>query len=100
MATASGYRWITRRRGVCGGEPVIRGTRLPVSAVIASYKQGMSFEEILDGYPGITPAQLHEAFAYYYDHQRQIERLLRPIDPRELAAKHGMTLTPAGFFVK
>ena len=100
MGTTTGYRWIIRRRRVCGGEPIIRGTRLPVRAVIACYKQGMSFEEILEGYPGVSPVQLHEAFAYYYGHRREIEKSLRPIDPADLAASHGLTLTPEGFFVK
>jgi len=99
MSTATRYRWITRRRGVCGGEPIIRGTRLPVRCIIACYKQGMDVEEILESYP-IPPAALHEAFAYYYDHQEEIEELLRPIDPEELAAQYGFTLTPEGFFVK
>jgi hypothetical protein len=69
-----------------------------VRALVASYKHGMSFEEILDGYPGLTPAQLHEAFVYYYEHQKEIERLLRPTDPKKLAAELGLRLTPEGFF--
>ena len=100
MSTATGYRWITRRRGVCGGQPIIRGTRLPVRTLIACYKQGMGLEEILADFPGITPAQFHEAFAYYYDHQEEIEKLLRPITPEELATELGLTLTPEGFFIK
>ncbi|MBM4037381.1 MAG: DUF433 domain-containing protein [Planctomycetes bacterium] len=99
MSTATRYRWITRRKGILGGQPIIRGTRLPVRAIIASYKQGMDIDEILEGYP-IPPAALHEAFAYYYDHQEEIEELLRPIDPEELARELGMRLTPEGFFVK
>jgi len=99
MSTATRYRWITRRKDILGGQPIIRGTRLPVRAIIACYKQGMDFEEILEGYL-ISPAQLHEAFAYYYENQEEIEELLRPIDPDEFAAEIGFTLTPEGFFVK
>ncbi|MBM4030562.1 MAG: DUF433 domain-containing protein [Planctomycetes bacterium] len=99
MSTATRYRWITRHPGIVGGEPIIRGTRVPVRALIGCYKLGMDFEEILEGYL-LTPAQLHEAFAYYYDHQEEIEELLRPIEPEELAAKYGFTLTPEGFFIK
>lgn len=99
MSTATRYRWITRRKDILGGQPIIRGTRVPVRALIGCYKQGMDIEEILAGYL-ITPAQLHEAFAYYYDHQEEIEELLRPIEPEELARKLGLTLTPEGFFVK
>ena len=99
MSTATRYRWITRRKGILGGQPIIRGTRLPVRAIIACYKQGMDFEEILDSYL-ISPAQLHEAFAYYYEHQEEIEELLRPIDPEQLATEFGLTLTREGFLVK
>lgn len=99
MSTATRYRWITRRKDILGGQPIIRGTRLPVRAIIACYKQGMEADEILESYP-IPPAALHEAFAYYYDHQEEIEELLRPIDPEELAKELGMRLTPEGFFAK
>ena len=99
MSTATRYRWITRRKDILGGQPIIRGTRVPVRALIGCYKQGMDFEEILEGYL-LSPAQLHEAFAFYYEHQEEIEELLRPIDPEEFAAEVGFKLTPEGFFVK
>ena len=98
MSTATGYRWITRRRG--DREPIIRGTRLTVAAIVSCYKEGMDIVEILDGYPGLLPAQLHEALAYYYDHQDEIEQLLAPVDPAEYVAKLGLRLTPEGYLVE
>lgn len=96
----TGYKWIVKVRGICGGEPTIKGTRVPVRALIAYYKQGMEIVEILEGFPGITPNQLHEAFAYYYDNQEEIERLIHPGTPEEIAARFGYKLTPEGVFVK
>lgn len=67
------HPYIVRKEGVCGGRPVIIGTRITVSAVIECYKNGMNIDEILDNFTHITPAQLHDAFSYYYDHQDEIE---------------------------
>ncbi len=98
MSTTTGYRWITRRRG--DREPIIRGTRLTVAAIVSCYKEGMDIVEILDGYPGLLPAQLHEALAYYYDHKEEIEEILAPVDPAEYVAKLGLRLTAEGYLVK
>ena len=49
------------------------GTRTTVRSIIETYKQGMSIEEILQAMPQLTPAQMHDALSYYYDHQREIE---------------------------
>ena len=68
------YRYITRVPGVCGGRPIIKGTRTPVKAIIGYYKLGLSVEEILEGLPHLTPAQVYEALSYYHDHQAEIEQ--------------------------
>lgn len=35
---------------VCHGEPVLRGTRVPVSLIVGSLGGGMSFEEVQEEY--------------------------------------------------
>jgi uncharacterized protein (DUF433 family) len=45
-----------------------------VKSVVGYYKLGLSVEEILEGLPHLTPAQVHEALSYYHDHQEEIER--------------------------
>jgi uncharacterized protein (DUF433 family) len=45
---------IERRRGIAGGDPVFRGTRIPVGMVAAMKAQGASSEEITKGYPALT----------------------------------------------
>lgn len=55
------------------GKPVISGTRVPVSALVMHYKSGMSLEEILEGYPNITSAQLFDALSYYFDNKAAID---------------------------
>jgi len=38
------------------------------------YRSGMSMEEILDGYPNITPAQLFDALSYYFDNKEETDK--------------------------
>jgi uncharacterized protein (DUF433 family) len=68
------HPYITRKKGVCGGRSIIEGTRIPVWSIIMWYKTGMSIEEILRGFPHLTPAQVYDAFSYYYDNQGEIEK--------------------------
>ena len=37
----------------------------------------MSIEEILEGYPSITPAQLFDALSYYFDNKEEIDKELK-----------------------
>lgn len=68
------YPYVTRTKEIQGGRPVIVGTRIPVSTLIIWYKQGREIHEILAMYPHLAPAQLHDAFSYYYDHQEEMEQ--------------------------
>jgi uncharacterized protein (DUF433 family) len=45
---------IERVRGVSGGEPVFKKTRVPVRMVAAMRIQGATTEEIVAGYPSLT----------------------------------------------
>jgi uncharacterized protein (DUF433 family) len=39
---------------VCGGRPVIRGTRITVDTVLGYLSAGDSMEDILEGHPNLT----------------------------------------------
>ena len=47
--------YITRDEKVCGGQPVITGTRVPLRTVLASLAEGASVEEIVKDFPTLTP---------------------------------------------
>lgn len=48
---------------VLNGEPVVRGTRIPVSVVTASLARGVSFEELRREYD-LTPEDVRAALAF------------------------------------
>lgn len=64
---------ITQTPGVCGGRPVVRGTRIPVKALVGYYRMNYKETEILAGFPDLTAAQLYDALSYYYDRQAEID---------------------------
>jgi len=49
------------------GKPVVRGTRIPVELILRKLSEGASEAELLDGYPGLTPADIRAALAYAAD---------------------------------
>jgi uncharacterized protein (DUF433 family) len=46
--------WIVSDPEHLGGNPRVRGTRIPVSLVLDSLAAGMSMAEIVDAYPSLT----------------------------------------------
>jgi uncharacterized protein (DUF433 family) len=67
------YRNIEQDPTRCGGQPVVGGTRIRVGIILGCYRQGMSVEEIVQQYPSLKPADVHDALAYAYDHLDEIE---------------------------
>jgi len=66
---------IIRDRNICGGSPVIAGTRFPVrSVVFYSIKIGLTPEEIVEKFPHLSLAQVYDALAYYYDNRSEVEQ--------------------------
>ena len=74
---ANGHPYVERKKRVCGGRPVIRATRFPVSSIVWNHKLGLTVEEILREFPQLTPAQVYDALSYYYDHRAEIEDEIR-----------------------
>lgn len=74
------YRNIEKDSARCGGQPVVAGTRIRVATILVCYRQGLSVEEIVQQYPTLKPADVHDALAYAYDHLDEIETALADDD--------------------
>ena len=80
---------IVSNSALLGGEPLIRGTKTPVRAIVELWRIGIPPEEIPEHLPHITLAQVFNALSYYAEHQSEInhyieinhvpEQLLHPI---------------------
>ena len=49
---------------VCHGNPVIKGTRIPVSHIINAMAGGDTIGDILDDYPGLHEEDVYAALAF------------------------------------
>lgn len=59
------YRpYIASNPEICGGEPVIAGTRVTLRTVLASLADGMSVEEILADFPSLNRESVRAALAF------------------------------------
>ena len=55
---------IIRDKGICGGEPVFKGTRVTLRTVLASLADGDSAEEILADFPSLRVEDVQAAIAF------------------------------------
>lgn len=49
---------------VCGGEAVIKGTRVTLRTVLASLAEGATMEEIVADYPSLTEEDVRSVIAF------------------------------------
>jgi uncharacterized protein (DUF433 family) len=74
MTIETAHRSIVREEGLLGGEPIVRGTRTPVRAVVELWRLGVSPEEIPGHLPHLTLAQVFDALSYYAEPKRRSRR--------------------------
>src|SRR3990172_6270867 len=74
---ADAFPGIESTPGVCGGEPCIVRTHIPVWVLEQLRHQGVSEAEILRSYPTIRAGDLVNAWAYVHGHRDEIERQIR-----------------------
>jgi uncharacterized protein (DUF433 family) len=62
---------------IMGGVPCIKGTRVPVATVVSMVAEGLSVEQIVDGYPQLHADDVREALMYAAEAMRERELPLR-----------------------
>jgi len=72
MVQSTEHLYGVRDEQILSGEPIIKGTRTSVRAIVETWRMGVSPEEIPKGLPHITLAQVFDALSYYSDHQGEI----------------------------
>ncbi len=68
------HQHISKDKGIQGGRAVIAGTRIPVGDIVHYYKAGKEVHEIVEFFPHLNLAEIHDALAYYYDNQLEINK--------------------------
>lgn len=63
--------------GICGGEPCIVRTRIPVWILVQAKRLGKSEADLLQAYPTLRAEDLANAWAYTRSHEKEINRQIR-----------------------
>ncbi len=85
-AIQTSHPHIVKIDGVHGGEPIVRHSSVTVRTIVQQVRLGTTPEQLVEGYPPLTLAEIHDALSYYYDHIEEIEGLI---------AEHGAVLARA-----
>lgn len=72
MMRATEHLYVVTNDQILSGEPIIKGTRTPVRAIVGLWRQGVKPEEIPTHLPHLGLAQVFDALSYYSDHQAEI----------------------------
>jgi uncharacterized protein (DUF433 family) len=67
------HPYVSETPGVCGGYPVVRGTRIPVRILVNVFGQTSNLAEILAMYPHLTPVQVQGALDYYAEQPARVD---------------------------
>lgn len=85
MTTTTEHLYVITDEQILSGEPIIKGTRTPVRAIVELWRQGVAPEAVPNHLPHLTLAQVFDALSYYSDHQAEInDRIERNRIPDEL----------------
>ena len=60
------------QEGICGGYPILKGTRTPVRAIIEASRV-LTVEQILHSMPHLTRQQVEAAMAYYIHDPKRVD---------------------------
>jgi uncharacterized protein (DUF433 family) len=66
-------RGIERTARICGGEPRLAGTRIPVWLLVQYRKLGATDNDLFQAYPTLGAMDLANAWDYYRFHKDEID---------------------------
>ncbi|MEB3179338.1 MAG: DUF433 domain-containing protein [Nostocaceae cyanobacterium] len=76
MVQSTEHCHIVKNDEILSSEPIIKGTRTPVRAIVEMWRMGVSPEEIPHRLPHLVLAQVFDALSYYLDHQAEINEYI------------------------
>ena len=75
--TYTEHCYIVKREGVLNREPIVKGTRTPVRAIVRLWRAGYAPDEIPSAMPHLSMAEVFDALSYYSDHQEEIHEYIK-----------------------
>jgi type III restriction enzyme len=72
----TGFQYIERVPGVVGGDPKIKGTRVPVWIIVSHWRMHGTLADITKAYPHVSDEAAREALAYYEANREEIDEAI------------------------
>lgn len=88
MSILTEHPYIVKDKEIVGEEPIIKGSRTPIRAVVEWWKFGAAPEEIKENLPYLSLAQIFDALSYYDDHREEIETYITENKPLPIKEKN------------
>ena len=63
MGSMEEFKWVEINPEICGGKPVIKGTRIPVKIILELLANGWTIEDIKEEYD-LTEEQIKDAIRF------------------------------------
>ena len=69
------HPFIVKNMDICGGSPIIDGTRTRVIDIAIEYEMlGHSPDEIISSHPHLNLPQVHDALSFYYENRDELDQ--------------------------
>ena len=81
---------VVRSADTLGGEPRVEDSRIPVRQLFELFEAGWSVARIVEDFDDLTPAQVHDAISYAYDHPDEMAHHRERHKLRNVMKRHDM----------
>jgi len=72
---STNHPFIVKNKDICGGSPIIDGTRTRVIDIAIEYEMlGRSPDEIISAHPHLNLPQVHDALSFYYENRDELDQ--------------------------
>jgi uncharacterized protein (DUF433 family) len=86
MQTRTEHPYVAVNPKICGGSPVIVGTRVRVVDIAVEYEYlNQSPDEIISAHPHLKLEQIHDALSFYYENRAELDKKIK--DDKEFIEK-------------
>ena len=72
------HPYIEADEKICGGSPVIKGTRMRVVDIAVEYEYlNHTPDEIINAHPHLKLEQVHDVLSYYYENRKELDEKIK-----------------------
>jgi uncharacterized protein (DUF433 family) len=83
---------IVKSADTLGGEPRIEDTRISVLLIFDMFEGGIPLDEIREGYPDLSLAEIYDAISYGHDHPEEMQFHRERHKLRNIMKKYDMVM--------